>query len=263
MMIPALLLPLTLQVAQGPAPSPTPPPTIIRLKVSPFCKVFRENIFEAVKGLRINDVVIDQGRAVLAKWAYDSVVDQPHNGIGGKSLQLDQVQLGFVVTQAAHNLHKIYDLLNDPALFPKDPRTEEDRDLAVMKARLQEVAAAQEQSLNLLSGIYETSALNYLLSRGSNVPPGMGAPISNAGAPSDAMSTSSGGSIDLGDPIFKTPGVIYPPNFTSQKGASLFAGNPVGRVDSGVAVTQRLTGAREVGVTAAVLPGVDRCGGGP
>jgi hypothetical protein len=90
-------------VAQITAPSATAPPTIIRVKTTPFCQVFRTNIFEVLQGLRINDTVIDQGRMVLAKWAYDSVVDQPHLDSGGASLRLDQVQLGNVVTQAAHN----------------------------------------------------------------------------------------------------------------------------------------------------------------
>jgi hypothetical protein len=92
-----------LLLAQITAPSATAPPTIIRVKTTPFCQVFRTNIFEVLQGLRINDTVIDQGRMVLAKWAYDSVVDQPHLDSGGASLRLDQVQLGNVVTQAAHN----------------------------------------------------------------------------------------------------------------------------------------------------------------
>jgi hypothetical protein len=56
--------------APAPSPSPTPPRTIIRIKSTPFCQVFRDNTFHAVEGLRINDQVIGQGRIVFAKWAY-------------------------------------------------------------------------------------------------------------------------------------------------------------------------------------------------
>ncbi len=231
---------------------------VIRVKTTPFCQVFRTNIFQAVQGLKINDGVIDQGRMVLAKWAYDSVVDQPHLGSGGASLQLDQVQLGNVMAQAAYNLQKVYDLLNDPKLFPKDPRTGEDRDLATMNARLQEVAAAQERSLNMLSGTYESAALDDLLSRGPNRPPGMNNSIVKAGA-GDPMSSSTGGRIDLGAPTFKAPGVLYPPNFGSRSGTSLFAGTPVGRVATAIAINQRVTGQVEDRVAPAVMPGVDHC----
>ena len=242
-----LALLLAFQLAQVTAPSPTssPPPTIIRLKTSPFCQVLRENVFQAVQGLRINDAVIEQGEVVLAKWARDSVVDQPHRGIGGASIQLDQVRLGYVVTQAARNLQKVHGLLNDPNAFKKDSRTQEDRDLATMNARLQDVATAQERSLNLLSGLYETAALNQLLSKGPTLPPG--------------VSGSTDESIELGDPIFKLPGFIYPPNFSSQAGASLFAGTPAGRFVTAVAINQHITGDIETNVADAVMPDINRC----
>lgn len=73
-----VLLVSAFQVAQVKAQSPpqTPPPTIIRLKTTPFCQIFRDNVFKAVQGLRVNDLVIDQGRSILSKWAYDSVTEE-------------------------------------------------------------------------------------------------------------------------------------------------------------------------------------------
>jgi hypothetical protein len=71
------LLVLAVGVAQAaaPAPSSTPPPTIIRIKSTPFCQVFRDNILQAVEGLRFNDRVISEGKSTLSKWAYDSVLE--------------------------------------------------------------------------------------------------------------------------------------------------------------------------------------------
>jgi hypothetical protein len=252
----AIALLAAFSVAQAPAPSPsaTPPKTIIRIKSTPFCQVFRDNIFHAVEGLRINDKVIDQGRMVMAKWAYDNVVDrtdsvgsQKSYGIGGKSSQLDQVQLGSLMQQAAHNLQLIYNLLNDPERFPKDPQTLEDRDLATMNARLQAVAAAQEASLNLISGTYETAALNHLLSLGDNLQGAVGTADVNSKP------------IGLGDPILTSPGFIYPPNVSSKTGVSLIGSSPVGRVTTALVVSQRITGLIEDRVGEAVLPGVALC----
>jgi hypothetical protein len=239
---------LALLLAQVPAPessvSPTPQ-TIIRLKTTPFCTTFRENVFHAVQGLRVNDLVIDQGQSVLGKWAYDSVVDKGRGG--GASRKMDQYQLGQVVGQAAHNLQRVYALLNDADRFPSTPQTNADRDLATMKAALEAVADSQERSLNILSGTYETAALNALLS--------LGDPTTGA--------LRTGGSVDkpveLGDPVFTSPGSIPPPTTASSVRGSLFSGTPVGQIRTAVVITQKITGSVEDHVDAAIVPGVQRC----
>jgi hypothetical protein len=268
----ALVLLFAFQVAQvtdQPSPSATPPKEIIRVRSTPFCQVFRQNIFRAVEGLRINDAVIDHGRSVLSKWAYDSVVDQKRNSrigggsVGGGSIDMDGYKLGQIAFEAAQNLVRVYGLLNDPVLFPKDPQTDADRDLAVMKARLEAVADAQERSLNIINGTYETAALNDLLGRGDN---------SNGalGAASIADKT-----IELGDPIL-SPGpqtsspplptaqgrslgsldsAVPAPSFSSAPGS----GSGAGQMYTAIDVSQRLTGRVEDRVDDAVTPGINRC----
>lgn len=252
---------LSLLLAQAPAappsPSPAPPPlkTIIRIRSTPFCTVFRENVFHAVQGLRINDLVIDQGRSVLAKWAYDSVAD---NGrFGGASRKMDQYQLGQVVNQAAHNLERVYALLNDPDRFPTAPQNDADRDLLALKATLRAVADSQQRSLDILSGTYETTALYTLLSLG------------NGDAEAFKTGSTPDTSLELGDPVFTSPGVIPPPSASNARGSvptassthgSLFASTPIGKVQTAVVITQRITGGVEDRVAAAVAPGVERCG---
>jgi hypothetical protein len=249
---------LSLLLAQVPAtqPSPSPAPlkTIIRIRSTPFCTVFRENVFHAVQGLRINDLVIDQGRSVLAKWAYDSIADSGR--FGGASRKMDQYQLGQVVNQAARNLERVHALLNDPDRFPTTPQNDADRDLLAVKATLQAVADSQERSLNILSGTYETAALDALLSLGNGA--------------AEALKTGSTPekSLDLGDPIFSSPSYIPPPSSSDAHGSlpsassahgSLFASTPVGKIQTAVVITQRMTGDAEDRVGAAVTPGVERC----
>ena len=65
----AAALILALQTSPGVAPSPSSTPkTIIRTKTSPFCQTFRDNVFYAIEGLRINDRVLDEGHSLLSTW---------------------------------------------------------------------------------------------------------------------------------------------------------------------------------------------------
>lgn len=258
-MVGAALLILAFQTPLGAAPSPAPAPlkTIIRIKTSPFCQVFRDNVFRAVEGLRINDRVIDQGRLLLAKSAYDSVADSsgminpvpgvPLQDVSAPSVQMDQYQLEQVVGQAAHNLQRIYGLLNDPKRFVEYPQSDADRDLASMKSALLAVADAQERSLNLISSQYETAELNELLSRGDNTEGALG------------QASVNDRNLKLGDQILTSPGSSQPPVDGALSRGSLFASTPVGHIATVVAISQRLTGSAEDHVLSAVLPGVDGC----
>jgi hypothetical protein len=197
----------------------------------------------------------------MAKMAYDSVVDSdfriPVPGVpppqgGGASVRMDQYQVGQVVGQVAHNLQRIYGLLNDRERFPEHPQSDADRVLASMKSALQKVADAQERSLNLLSGEYETAALNALFSHGDN----------SAGVLSQASIGDK--KLELGDPILTSPGSpSLPVGGASEGGTSgsstLFTSTPFGHVATAIAISQNLTGNVENQVLSAVLPGVDRC----
>jgi hypothetical protein len=235
------------QAAQPAAPSasPAPPKTIIHLKTTPFCDVFRDNVFHAVEGLRGNDAVIDQAQLVMAKWTYDTVAESG----GGPSIKMDQYQLGLVVQQVAHNLQLVQNLLNAPDRFPVTPQSDADRDLLKIRATLQTVADSQERTLNILSGMYETSALNALLSLGNNT----------AGALQQGSIPDK--NLQLGDPILTSPGFSPPPVFSNGKHVSLFASTPVGRIHTAVIISQRLTATAENQVAPAIMPGVARCRG--
>lgn len=255
----ATLLILALQTPSGTAPDPTPTPkTIIRIKTSPFCDAFRDNVFHAVEGLRVNDRVIDEGRSLLAKLAYDDVADStgmdPVPGVpsivaqsSAPSVQMDQFELEQIVGQAAHNLQRIYGLLNDAKRFAKHPQNDADRDLASMKSALVAVADAQERSLNLLSGEYNTAELNDLFSRGDNTAGVLG------------QVSVSDKRLALGDPILTSPGSMQLPAGGPQGGGSLFASTSFGHVATAITISQSLTGSAENHVLSAVLAGVDRC----
>jgi hypothetical protein len=160
---------------------------------------------------------------------------------------MDRYQLGLIAQQVAHNLQRVYELLNDPHSFPTNAQTDENKDLAKMKATLEAVANSQARSLNLLTGTYETAALYDLLSLGNNTAGALG----QASIPDKDM--------ELGDPVFSSPGYSPPPTTASQPQGSLFATTPVGRISTAVAISQRITGIIEDHVADAVMPGVNRC----
>lgn len=233
------------QAAPASTASPTPPPTIIRTKSTPFCQVFRDNILVAVDGLRYNDRVIDESKSTLAKWAYDSVMEDPK--IDGAGFEMDHYQLGQLVSEVARNLKHIYELLNDSERIPPNPRTESEHDLSEMRASLEYIAEAQARWLNLISGTYETAELNDLLGRGNDAV--------NAVSPDNVK----GGKLDLGDPIFKSPGYSPPPIAAAQSDASLVGATQAGRIATIVTDDKRDTGNIQDLVTGAVMPGIKRC----
>ena len=253
----AAALIFALQTSPGVAPRPSSTPkTIIRTKTSPFCQTFRDNVFHAIEGLRINDRVLDEGHSLLSKLTHDGVVDPggrapvagvpAQQGLKPASVHMDEYDLEQVVGQAAHNLQRVYGLLNEPGRFAEHPQSDAERDLASMKADLQAVADAQERSLNLLSGQYETAALYDLLGRGDGM----------AGALGQASVAEN--NLKAGDPILASPGSLSPPVGGAQAHGSLFASTPAGHTGAAVAVSRQLT-STENRVLSAVASGLDRC----
>ena len=235
---------LAAAVAQVPAPavSPTPPPTIIRIKSTPFCQAFRDNILNAVVGLRYNDRVIDESKSTLSKLAFDSVAEDPRISTAG--LTMDQYQLGQLVHQVAHNLVHIYALLDGLNRQPKNTRT--DADLAQMEASLQFIADAQARWLNVISGTYESAALNDLVSRDSGI-----AVVLQRG--------TSKHQLNRGDPLFPSPGDSPPPIAAAQPDGSLIGAAPAGRIATAIGTDKHDMGALQDLVTGAVMPGMARC----
>jgi hypothetical protein len=229
--------------ATVPSPTASPLKEIYHAKSTPFCTVFRENVFYAVQGLRINDAVFVEGKRILDSLARDAVSDpgggamnsgKPKRGATfGNSAQLDRYRSGQAAHAVADNLTKIYQLLSDTDRFPADPQTDAERDLALMKKRLLAVADAQERSLNILEGTYESDSLDDLLSRNSGLEETLGIPAGGV-----------------------TPAPVIP---AVAKGGSLYDTTPVGQIAAGLTVSRALTGSLEDLVAPAIEPGISRC----
>jgi hypothetical protein len=251
-----VLVPLVLAVLiaadrtdAAPSPSASPLKEIIRVHSTAFCTVFRENVFHAVQGLRVNDAVLVEGNRFLDAEARDAVLDpasSKHGAGFGSAGQLDKFRSGQAAHAVAENLTKVFQLLSDPDRFPANPQSDAERDLATMKKRLLAVAEAQQQSLNILEGAYESSSLDDLVSRGTG-----------AGA---ALALPTPNTVELGDPLLHAGGPTpLPVTPAVSKTGSLYATKPIGEIATGLAISRHLTGSLEDLVAPAVAPGVNRC----
>lgn len=193
------LLLAAVQFQPAPSASPAAPKQIIEIRVSPFCRTLRENVFHAIAGLRANDTVIARGRALLSRMARDQSLDPFENGIGGASVAMDQYQLGEIVGNAGQNISHVEQLLAGVWQVPGIAR-KSDKAALVAIEHLEAVAQAQQESLNVLSGIYETGALESLISRDNGMQGALG-PTRRAdksrSATAAAGASAAGGAQDL------------------------------------------------------------------
>ncbi len=161
--------------ASSPALVSAPLKTIVNVHASPVCEALTRNVFQAIQGLQANDSLVDQGRILSAKARVDAIADlsgsqsMDATSAVGPASQMDDVRMGQVAHQLALNLARLDALLDDARRFPADPKTDAERNLLVLKARLESVIAKQQVALNLLSGTAESNEANDLLSRTSPV----------------------------------------------------------------------------------------------
>jgi len=146
-----------------PQPSPAPLKTITHVHSSPFCTAFGQNIKHAVEGVLTNDNLFRHTEPVFLKAAHDMVTGGPpvssfnslhpaSSNPDNASVHLDMARLQEISGAVAHNLQTINDTLNDSVIFPKDPRTSEDRQLVQLRAQLLAIAKQQNDELNIISG---------------------------------------------------------------------------------------------------------------
>jgi len=278
-MLQALLLAVT--VAQvAPAPSASPLKTITTVKSAPLCTTLTTTVLYSIQGLQINDHIIEQSKPVLVSmgkaWMpnslagekFDQLQAQWGNAPGGThnvdnpGLILAGQQLYKISQGIVHNLQIIDNMLNDPARFPSDPKTDQDQEALKLKAQLQAVANQQRQNLNVLYGLADTFNMQDLIAHGDSTQGAI-----NAGG--------SGGQVSHGDQDVSFQDPIYGPSrgrigspqdptdntdpAISQKAIGELANNPILRFYVGVEQNQVATAHAEDALTKTVLDVVQQC----
>jgi len=140
-------------IAPAPSPEASPLKVIIDVKARTLCTALHDNVAVSLAGLITNDRIIDTGRKAILKMGADQVK-------GSIAHPMDALVAENVVGSMVHNLAIIDQKLDDPARFPLDPKTDDERLADRVKAQLLAIADTQRRQLNALNGTIETDNLN-------------------------------------------------------------------------------------------------------
>ncbi len=278
-MLYALLL--TTTVAQvAPSPTASPLKTITTVKSGPLCTTLTTTVLHTVQGLQINDAIIESSKGALVDmgkaWMPNSLAGEKfdqlqaqwgnapadtHN-VDDPGLILGAQHIYKIAQSIVHNLQIIDNMLNDPARFPSDPKTDQDKQAMVLKAQLQAVADGQRKNLNVLNGLAETFSMQDLIAKGDGTQGAI-----NAGGGNGQVSHNDQ-DVSFQDPISgpdrgrigspKDPTVDTDPAI-SQKATGLTANNPMLRFYVGVVQNQALTDQAEDALASSILTVVNEC----
>lgn len=133
-------------LSAGPTATAAPLKTIIEVRTTPLCQTLRQGVQPTLVGLMKNDSLIESANRAVAKMFDDQVTQ------ASASEQIDRLYLRNIAAALAHNLTIIGQLLGQR--FPQDATsTSASEDMHV---RLQTVASAQNDALNLIEGFMQT-----------------------------------------------------------------------------------------------------------
>jgi hypothetical protein len=154
---------LAVTVAATPVPTPTPKPPypeIAHVVSSRFCGALRTNVGPAIKAMLDNDHMIAQTKPLFSD--YNKYVGS--QSLGMRDLTL--VRMENYVGPLVANLADIEKYLQDPIVFPDSPTNAEDAELIDIRNKLEQVAAAQEESLDVINGFVATEQLGQMQHEG-------------------------------------------------------------------------------------------------
>lgn len=151
-------------VATSATPSPAPlgtlPPlqTIEHLVAHPLCYALKENIGPAIGMVLQNDAAIAKAPNLL-----DDFNKALGNGDGGKGRRnIALLRMENIVGPLTGNILAIQKKLDDPEVFPKHPRNEEERMMLKMRDDLRKTLAAQSFQLDVINGFVQTQQLHQM-----------------------------------------------------------------------------------------------------
>jgi hypothetical protein len=142
---------IALAFALAPQPSASPLKQIIEVRSRTLCQTLTERVEPAVAGLMKNDQVIEAGQRRLRRASADQA--------SGASPEFDRFVLSNVALVLNRNLLTIDAILDDPARFPLQPKSDDERTAADIKGKLLDLVRGQKLLVNALYGLVETQNL--------------------------------------------------------------------------------------------------------
>jgi len=257
----------TAATAATPAPAPTlsPLPEIYHSVSRPLCSALHTKVAPAIAMMAQNDVTIAKSPPMFK----DYITARFNQSDAAQTLTL--IHLESLVTPLVNNVLAIQKLLDDPSVFSLNPKTDDEKRLADLKAKMLESLAAQQAALDIINGFVDTQNMSDMQHQGF----GYIAAITGTNSPNTKGPTAlSAGTLGQASPDpFNRPSMFddtavnaglsknpYEYNLPDIPGLAL-GYNPIGNLREGVIWTQGESGKSEAQLAKTVVATVQLCNG--
>ncbi len=255
--------------AAGAAASPTatPPPQIYHIVTRPLCSELHKTIAPAIGMMLQNDSTIKKSPGLLHEYnsaalygsdtgsAMHQAVPGDSSGVSNSSQNIALLGMENLIRPIANNIIAIQTLLDTPELMHGTGRPDDDKKLQEIRAKLLKALAAQNASLDIISGFVDTQQMADLQHEGEAYINGINQSDLRSGPSTPGPA----------NPLISNPNYAgLPPNPYTIDLASvpgLVVGyNPVTRLIDGLNWTIDQAAARENDAAKSVMAGASLCG---
>ena len=166
-----LLLVATATIAATPTPNATPPPQIYRVVSRPLCSELRQRIKPAIGMIMQNDATIRKSPDLFKQYNTASLDGSDPGGAqsgpgamdpGGSSngtQEMALLGLENLIRPIANNIIAIQTVLDSPELRTTTGLADDDKRLQEIREKLLKALAAQNASLDIISGFVDTQQM--------------------------------------------------------------------------------------------------------
>jgi hypothetical protein len=167
-----LLLVATATIAATPTPTATPPPQIYRVVSRPLCSELRQRIKPAIGMIMENDATIRKSPSLFKQYNTASLYGSDPAGAaqsgpaamdpGGSSngtQEMALLGLENLIRPIANNIIAIQTVLDSPELLTSTGLADDDKRLQEIRQKLLRALAAQNASLDIISGFVDTQQM--------------------------------------------------------------------------------------------------------
>jgi hypothetical protein len=250
----------------------SPPPTIYHIVTRPLCAQLHERIAPAIGMMLQNDTTIKKGPAYFKQYNLaaldgagpstnsqnDSLTRDPGGSTSNMSQNIALLGMENLIRPIANNIIAIQTILDSPQLTKGTGREDDDKRLSEIRAKLLQALAAQNASLDIISGFVDTQQMADLQHAGE----GYISSISQPDTQSAQISTPAPNPLAVNPNYAGLPPNPYAIDPASIPGLTL-GYNPVTRLQDALTWTISQAQSRENDAAKAVMASAVLCGNAP
>ncbi len=250
--------------------SPSPPPTIYHIVTRPLCAQLHDRIAPAIGMMLQNDTTIKKGPNYFKEYnagslygsgpstRSDPVSGDPGGGTSNNSQNIALLGMENLIRPIANNIIAIQTILDSPQLTTGTGQKDDDKRLSDIRAKLLQALAAQNASLDIISGFVDTQQMADLQHAGE----GYISSISQPDSRSASISTPAPNPLAVNPNYAGLPPNPYVIDPASIPGLTL-GYNPVTRLQDALTWTIAQAQTRENDAAKAVMASAVICGNTP